>query len=175
MAWQTIGGLALACLVGGGAIAHAATGIDLQLVVDGLKEPVFVTDAGDHSGRLFVVEQAGRILIVKDGALLEQPFLDLGDQVRSGGERGLLGLAFHPDFAGNGRFFVDYTRAPDGATVIAELHAGADSPNRAGPEQRVLLTVAQPLRQPQRRHGRVRPRRLSLHRARRRRQRRRPR
>ena len=144
MTRRTIGGLALACLVGGGAITQAATGLDLQLVVDGLKQPVFVTDAGDRSGRLFVVEQDGRILILKDGTLLEQPFLDLGDHVRSGGERGLLGLAFHPDFASNGRFFVDYTRQPDGATVIAELHAGADSPDRAHPEQRVLLTVAQP-------------------------------
>jgi glucose/arabinose dehydrogenase len=103
-----------------------------------------VTHAGDGSGRLFVVEQAGRIRIVESGAVLEPPFLDLKNLVKSGGERGLLGLAFHPDFATNRRFFVDYTREPDGATVIAEHHAGTDSANRADPLGRVLLTVAQP-------------------------------
>ena len=106
-------------------------GIDLQLVADGLEQPVFVTHAGDGSGRLFVVEQAGRILSSRMARSVEQPFLDLGDRVRSGGERGLLGLAFHPEFASNGRFFVDYTREPDGATVIAELHASAADPDRA--------------------------------------------
>jgi glucose/arabinose dehydrogenase len=139
-----IGALVLSSLVVTGAAARAEPRIDLQLVVDGLAQPLFVTHAGDDSGRLFVVEQGGRILIFEDGALLEQPFLDLGDRVRSGGERGLLGLAFHPDFDANGRFFVDYTRAPDAATVIAEFHASAASPNRADPDQRVLLTVDQP-------------------------------
>jgi glucose/arabinose dehydrogenase len=143
MAWRTIGGLALACLLSGGC-ARAENGVDLQLVVGGLRQPLFVIHAGDASGRLFVVEQAGRVLILKDGALVEQPFLDLGERVRSGGERGLLGLAFHPDFASNGRFFVDYTREPDGATVIAELRATSANPDRAEPQQRVLLTVEQP-------------------------------
>ncbi len=139
MTWARIGGLALVCIVGSGAAA-AEPGIDLQLVVDGLRQPVFVTDAGDGSGRLYVVEQAGRILFLEEGALVEQPFLELGDRVRSGGERGLLGLAFHPDFASNGRFFVNYTREPDGATVIAEFRAQTG----IEPVERVLLTVAQP-------------------------------
>jgi glucose/arabinose dehydrogenase len=142
MGWRGVGGLALAFLIGGD--AGAARAIALRPVIDGLSQPLYVTDAGDGSGRLFVVEQAGRILILKNGALLEQPFLDLGDQVLSGGERGLLGLAFHPEFARNGRFFVNYTRQPDGATVIAELHAAPDRPDRADPDPRVLLTVAQP-------------------------------
>ena len=64
MAWRRIGGLALACLVGSGASGGAAPAIDLQLVIDGLRQPVFVADAGDGSGRLFVVEQDGRILIL---------------------------------------------------------------------------------------------------------------
>jgi len=145
MVWRTTAALALVCLVVGCAGASAEPKIDLQLVIDGLEEPVFVTDAGDGSGRLFVLEQAGRILILEAGALLERPFADLGDRVkRSGGEQGLLGLAFHPKFADNRRLFVDYTRAPDGATAIAELHASPDDPDRAGPQQRVLLTIAQP-------------------------------
>ena len=144
MAWGKVGVVVLACLLGACTQPGAKSAIGLDRVVDGLTRPLFVTHAGDGSGRLFVVEQAGRIRIVERGAVLEPPFLDLSDQVRSGGERGLLGLAFHPDFATNGRFFVDYTREPDGATVIAEYHAAAASPNRADPLGRVLLTVAQP-------------------------------
>jgi glucose/arabinose dehydrogenase len=142
--WGKIGTAALACLLGAVAPAGAEIAIDLDLVVDGLTRPVFVTHAGDGSGRLFVVEQAGRILIVENGAVLEPPFLDLTNQVRSGGEQGLLGLAFHPDFATNRRFFVDYTRAADGATVIAEFHAAALAPDHADPAKRVLLTIPQP-------------------------------
>ena len=62
----------------------------------------------------------------------------------SGGERGLLGLALHPHFDINGRFFVDYTRNPDGATVIAEYRVSADDSNRADPAETVLLTIPQP-------------------------------
>ena len=144
MAWRKVGVVVLACLVGAGTPAGAKTAIGLDRVVDGLTRPLFATPAGDGSGRLFVVEQAGRIRIVGQGRVLEPPFLDLSELVRSGGERGLLGLAFHPDFATNRRFFVDYTREPDGATVIAEYHAAAASANRADPLGRVLLTVAQP-------------------------------
>ena len=68
-----------------------------------------MTNAGDGSGRLFVAEQEGRIRIVKDGALVERPFIDITGRIASGGERGLLGLAFHPDYPTDPRFFVDYT------------------------------------------------------------------
>ncbi len=79
----------------------------LQPVVTGLHSPDYVTGAGDGSGRLFIVEQGGRILAWHDGLL--QVFLDMRDLVDSGGERGLLGLAFDPHFKDNGRFYVDYT------------------------------------------------------------------
>jgi glucose/arabinose dehydrogenase len=124
------------------ATAAAAT-LRLEPVASGLDRPVFVTHAGDGSGRLFVVEQAGVIRIVEGGALRERPFLELGDEVEAGGERGLLGLAFHPNFAANGRFFVHYTRRRDGASVVAEFVVGRD-PNRALAAGRTLLTVAQP-------------------------------
>src|SRR5204862_7734197 len=107
------------------ALAHACpvmafTQIALEPVVTrGLSNPLFVTHAGDGSGRLFVVEQPGRIRIVSGGALASPAFLDISARVLSGGERGLLGLAFHPDYKRNGRYFVNYTRRPDGATVIA--------------------------------------------------------
>jgi glucose/arabinose dehydrogenase len=136
--------LALCCLLGGVATARAQAAIDLELVVDGLERPVFVGHAGDGSGRLFVLEQTGRIRIVAGGALLERPFLNLAGRIRAGGERGLLGLAFHPDYASNRRLLVNYTRDPDGATVIAEYRTTLRDPDRASRVERVLLTVAQP-------------------------------
>ncbi|MCC6652605.1 MAG: PQQ-dependent sugar dehydrogenase, partial [Candidatus Eisenbacteria bacterium] len=82
-----------------------ADGIRAEVVVRGLRAPVFVT-APPGDPRLFVVEQPGRIRVIRDGRLVERPFLDLTDRVGYGGERGLLGLAFHPLYARNGFFFV---------------------------------------------------------------------
>lgn len=113
------------------------------VVTSGLESPVFLTHAGDRSGRLFVVEQPGRIRVLEQGALLPIPFLDITDRVLSGGERGLLGLAFHPDYRRNGRFFVNYNRKSDGSTVLAEYRRGA-APAVALPDERVLMVVPQP-------------------------------
>ena len=99
MALGRIGVAALACLIGPASAPAAQTAIDLELVVDGLERPVYVGHAGDGTGRLFVLEQAGRIRLVDDGALEPRPFLDLTKRVLSSGERGLLGLALHPKFA----------------------------------------------------------------------------
>ena len=117
-------------------------GLQLQQVAGGLTQPLFVdAPAGDQ--RLFVVEQPGRIRIVSGGNLLGEAFLDITDLVGSGGERGLLGLAFHPQYPANGRFFIHYT---DGAgdTRIAEYRVSSnpDRADRAG--GRVILTVDQP-------------------------------
>jgi len=112
-------------------------------VTQGLESPVFLTHAGDGSSRLFVVEQPGRIRIVEQGHLHPIPFLDIGERVLAGGERGLLGLAFHPDYRNNGYFYVNYTRRPDGATVVARYRRGL-SRNSASQEERVLLVVPQP-------------------------------
>ncbi len=90
----------------------------LEPLVQGLSQPVAVTTPGD--GRLYVVEQGGTVRVVQDGALLAEPFLDLRDRVRSGGERGLLGLAFAPDYASSGRLYVDYTDR-DGDSVLARF------------------------------------------------------
>jgi glucose/arabinose dehydrogenase len=113
------------------------------VVTEGLENPLFLTQPGDGSRRLFVVEQPGRIRVLEGHALLPAPFLDITKQVLSGGERGLLGLAFHPDYRHNGRFFVNYTRKPDGATVLAEYRRGATATSAAH-EERILLTVPQP-------------------------------
>ncbi len=108
-----------------------------------LKSPVFLTHARDQSGRLFIVEQPGTIRILEKGKLLEAPFLDIKERVLLGGEQGLLGLAFHPEYRLNGRFFVNYTRKDDGATVIAEYHR-SERVDLAGREERVLVSIPQP-------------------------------
>ncbi|HEY2598069.1 MAG TPA: PQQ-dependent sugar dehydrogenase, partial [Candidatus Dormibacteraeota bacterium] len=92
-------------------------------VAGGLQSPVYLTGAGDGSGRLFVVEQAGLIRVIKNGRVLPTPFLDIRSLVISGGEQGLLSVAFHPQFKSNGVFVVDYTRSPNGDTVIARYKA----------------------------------------------------
>lgn len=119
-----------------------AVGIELRPFVAGLSAPLYLTPAGDGSDRLFVLEQGGVIRIIENAELRAEPFLDLSDLTEPGGERGLLGLAFHPDYASNGRFFVNYTDNA-GDTVIAEYRRA--SPERADPDSaRVLLTIDQP-------------------------------
>lgn len=132
--------------------------VGLRLVADGLTSPVALTEAPDGSDRLFVVDQVGLVrVLTPDGTLLEEPFLDLRDRMvalRPGyDERGLLGFAFHPDYADNGRFFVYYSAplrhgAPEGfnhTSHIAEFQVSAADPNRADPgSERILLQVDQP-------------------------------
>lgn len=113
------------------------------IVTKGLENPLFLTHPGDGSKRLFIVEQPGRIRLLEEGTVHPTPFLDITPQVLSGGERGLLGLAFHPDYRRNGRLFVNYTRKPDGATIVAEYHRGTTAAS-AAQEERILLTVPQP-------------------------------
>ncbi len=125
------------------AAAAAQAPLSLELVAGGLARPLGLVAPGDGSGRLFVVLQGGRILVLADGTVLPEPFLDLSDRVSCCGERGLLGLAFHPGFAANGLFFVNYTDT-GGDTVIARFAASAD-PDRADPTSEFeVLTYAQP-------------------------------
>jgi glucose/arabinose dehydrogenase len=116
----------------------------LEPVVTGLSAPLFVTGAHDGTGRLFVLEQAGRVRVIEDGRLLAVPYLDLTSRVASGGERGLLGLAFAPGFGpAEGRLYVHYSNTA-GDTTIAELRAalGADTVDPS--TLRVLLVQKQP-------------------------------
>jgi glucose/arabinose dehydrogenase len=117
---------------------------DLQAVevTRGLTSPVYLT-APDSDARLFIVEQPGRIRIVENGQLLTTPFLDINSKVTSGGERGLLSVAFHPQYASNGLFFVNYTAGSLETRV--ERYRVSGSPNLADASSgRVILTVAQP-------------------------------
>ncbi len=118
---------------------------DIQLVpaVSGVTGPTFLVHAGDGSNRLFILEQRGVIDVVQPGSSTATVFLDIRTRVLSGGERGLLGLAFHPLYSRNGRFFVYYTRQTDGALTIAE-YTVSSNPNVAGTTETVLLTIAHP-------------------------------
>lgn len=118
--------------------------LELEPVASGLSSPVFVTHAGDGSGRIFIVEQGGLIKVARDGVVAPRPFLDVRAIVSSGGERGLLGLAFAADFKTSGRFYVNYTdRAGD--TIVARYRAedpSSDNPRISKPQ--VMLKVDQP-------------------------------
>lgn len=118
------------------------SGYDWQLVTSNLERPVDLQP--DGSGRLYIIEKPGRIRILENGQLLDQPFLDINDRVGSNGnEQGLLGLVFHPQYAQNGRFFVNYTDN-NGDTVIARYQVSSD-PNIADANSEVqLLGVDQP-------------------------------
>jgi glucose/arabinose dehydrogenase len=105
---------------------------------------VDIQNAGDGSGRLFIVEQSGRILIYQNGGVLPAPFLDIVQEVGSAGnEQGLLGLAFHPRYTDNGLFFVNYTNR-DGNTVIARFHVSGDPNTADATSETVLVSVEQP-------------------------------
>ncbi len=118
--------------------------LGVEKVLDGFKEPLFLTGAGDGSGRLFVVEKGGTIRVVVNGVTQPDPFLDITPLVRSSGpEQGLLGMAFHPQYAANGRFFVAYT-ASNGDDSVAEYRVSG-TVNRADPASaRVLLAIPDP-------------------------------
>ena len=118
--------------------------IDLIPHAAGLNEPIDIASAGDD--RLFIVEREGRIRILeRNGTVLSEPFIDITDDVRSSGpEQGLLSMAFHPDYANNGFFYLNYTN-PNGDTYIARYSVSSSNPNLASPNSRLILyTVTQP-------------------------------
>jgi glucose/arabinose dehydrogenase len=119
--------------------------IRLQPFMSGFTSPVFMTHAGDGSNRLFVVEQGGIIRVIQPGTRTVTEFLNISTRVSCCGERGLLGLVFHPQYETNRRFFVYYTRASDGAIEIAEYAASAGNPNVADTTERVILTIPHPI------------------------------
>jgi glucose/arabinose dehydrogenase len=135
--------------------------LDLQLIVDNLVSPVNLVEAPDSSKRLFVVDQIGKIWIIgADGKKKTEPFIDLSSKIVSLSpgydERGLLGLAFHPDYMHNGRFFVFYSATPapggpapaalwDNKVRISEFHASAGNPDKADPgPEKIILEVNHP-------------------------------
>ena len=117
--------------------------IRLQLIVDELDSPVAIAHANDKSGRLFVVQQNGIIRVIKNDVLQQQIFLDISHKVTDGGERGLLGLAFHPGFSRNGRFYVNYTTESDELyTIVSEFRLKND--RVVLESEKELLRIKQP-------------------------------
>jgi glucose/arabinose dehydrogenase len=123
----------------------AVTAVQLQTVFTGLSNTVYLTNSHDGTNRLFIIEKIGRIRVAQPGATSTTVFLNITSRVlSSGSEQGLLGVAFHPQYLTNGRFFVNYTRQTDGATVVAEYHVSAADPNVADTTEIPLLVIAQP-------------------------------
>ena len=122
--------------------------LEFQPIATGLSRPLGIEDAGDGSGRLFIVLQRGEIVIHDGTRILETPFLGIDDRVVCCGERGLLGLAFHPRFEQNGYFYVNYIRnssAPGGTTTISRFQVTSENPNLAEPDSEfVLIEQSQP-------------------------------
>lgn len=114
-----------------------------QQIISGFSSPIGLVSAEDGSDRLFVLEQSGKVQVINERELLDKPFLDISEQVSCCGERGLLGVAFHPNYTENGYFFVNYTNLI-GDTVIARFEVSED-PGQADPTSELkLLVVEQP-------------------------------
>jgi glucose/arabinose dehydrogenase len=116
----------------------------LPIVTSGIANATFVGNAGDGSNRLFIEQQSGRISVLQPNSSTPTTFLDISAKVAFSGEQGLLGLAFHPLYATNGRFFVSYTRAGDGTIVVAEYKVSAGNRDIADPTEKVVLTIPHP-------------------------------
>jgi glucose/arabinose dehydrogenase len=126
-----------------GSSGASAAAVSLTPFVSGLDSPVFVTSANDGTGRLFVVEQTGKIRVIKNGVLLATPFLDISALVSGATEQGLLGLAFHPNFKTDGRFYVDYTDR-SGNTAVVQYRVSPKPDQAMHSSARRIISVAQP-------------------------------
>src|SRR5258708_2130562 len=121
----------------------------LQTFATGLSRPILLRNAKDGTKRIFVVQQTGIIKVFQPGSNTPTDFIDLSSKcvvpVTTGDERGLLGMTFHPQFASNGKFYANYSRKSDGATIIAEYTTIAGNPNQGDlASERILLTIPQP-------------------------------
>ncbi|MCB0344985.1 MAG: PQQ-dependent sugar dehydrogenase [Bdellovibrionales bacterium] len=134
-----------------GTIMRVPTGIvladdvdaSLAEITNSVVQPVAIANAGDGSNRLFIVEKQGRVRIHDGEKLLDSPFLDITSKVSSNGERGLGSIAFHPDYATNGRLFVSYTNL-DGDSVVVEYSVSLN-PNRVNAHsEKLIIKVPQP-------------------------------
>jgi glucose/arabinose dehydrogenase len=115
----------------------------LREIATGLDFPLFLTAAPGDQTRLFVVEKTGRIRVIRNGTLLALPFLDMSAKVSNGGEQGLLGLAFHPGYASNGRFVIYYTD-PSGDTRVSVFQVSSNAEVADPASEQIILTVNQP-------------------------------
>ena len=138
------GALALACILGFSAPRAQAQDLAVELVASGFASPVWVGAPNGDFDRLFVIEQnTGRIEIIKNGTILPVPFLNVGSIASQNGERGLLGMAFHPDYMSNGRFFINYTDNA-GDTQVVEYAVSSDPDIADSTPVQTIFSVGQP-------------------------------
>ncbi len=151
--WIQVGeaiGLLLTGLVVGWAIGNerleAGVRGELVEIDSGLNSPLIITHAGDGSGRLFIGGLEGTIDIVRDGKVSAKQFLNIRERVEVQGEGGMLGMAFHPNYSQNGRFFLTYTRVSRGQfqLVLAEYQTTTQDPDRASRNEKIVLVIDQP-------------------------------
>src|SRR5262245_14663147 len=127
------------CLFEGVSAKASVPVVDLQLLATFSDEPIGIANAHDGSNRLFILGKTGRIKIFVDGEVVQTPFLDITDRVASQDEEGLLGLAFHPDYAVNGLFYVYYADL-QGRSVVSRFSVSPTDPNVADPDsERILI------------------------------------
>ena len=144
--------LAVAAGVATGSTSSSASAQDAQpkiafaTLAEGLSSPLGVVHARDRTKRLFIVEQTGTIRIFRRGEIRTRPFLDISNLTEGDGERGLLGLAFHPNYRLNRRFYVYYTAATSGTVTVAEYKRKKKDSGRANPASaRILLEILHPV------------------------------
>jgi glucose/arabinose dehydrogenase len=121
------------------------TALTTELVASGFSKPVYLTSPPDDSLRLFILEQhSGEVIIVRNDIVLSRPFLDIGNRISTSFERGLLSMAFHPDYQANGYFYVNYTNS-SGDLVISRFQVSASDPDSAdNSSEFILLTIDEP-------------------------------
>ncbi len=124
----------------------------LVKIAGGFTSPVGGAAPPDGSGRLFIIQQGGKMKVIDNGQVLPEPFLDLSRKIDglniAYSEKGLLGVAFHPAYRENGRFFVYYSAPSEKATdhdgIVSEFSVSPENPNRAGPEEKIIMRIPQP-------------------------------
>ena len=126
-----------------GATSRTYAQIQLELVVENLTQPISLKNAGDGSGRLYVVEQGGRVKVIENGSVVSGNFLNISSQISTGGERGLLDIAFHPNYSQNGRLFTHYTDTGQD-TVISEWQVNLQTGQVDTGSERIIITANQP-------------------------------
>ena len=134
----------IALILGMTGAASAQVDVTTEVFLSGLNQPTALVHAPEDFGRVFVTEKRGVIRVVRDGVLLDEPFLDIDSLISSFGERGLLGLAFSPEYDSDGWFFVHYTDNA-GTTTIARYSVSDTNPDVADPSSgQIILTQDQP-------------------------------
>ena len=119
-------------------VPRAATELTLEPFIAGLSGPVYLTHSGDNTGRLFVIERAGRVRVIENDSLLPTPFLDISTLVGLSGEQGLHSIVFHPEYVSNGLFFVHYNNT-DGDTQVVRYTRDNSNANLADPSTAKLI------------------------------------